>query len=147
MKIVVTFPADERQTDECARFNIVAGQCDNYLAGRRPPLLHISFDGFRADYLNRTATNGEHLSKVLNIFGRCGVQARSMIPVYPSVTFPNHYSMVTGLYPESHGIVANHFYDPDLQLNFSIFTPNSTFPWWWIGEPIWYTAKKQVELH
>ena len=124
------------------------GQCDVYLAGQRPPLLLISFDGFRADYLNRTTgdVDAQSLSPTLNLLGRCGVRARSMVPVYPSLTFPNHYSMVTGLYPDAHGIVSNSFYDPDLKLSFSLSSPNATQPWWWIGEPIWYTAKKQVNM-
>jgi predicted AlkP superfamily pyrophosphatase or phosphodiesterase len=60
------------------------------------------------------------------------------------MTFPNHYTIVTGLYPESHGIVANEFYDPILKDNFVYTNPNKSFDSkWWKGEPIWVTTVKQ----
>lgn len=62
------------------------------------------------------------------------------------MTFPNHYTIVTGLYPESHGIVANEFYDPVLKDNFVYTNPNkSTDSKWWKGEPIWVTTVKQKQ--
>ena len=96
--------------------------------------------------MNRNYADGASLSPILNLMARCGVRAESMMPVSPTLTFPNHYSIVTGLYPESHGIVNNNFYDPDLELSFSLSNPNATQPYWWFGEPVWYTAKKQVCL-
>ncbi|EFX89997.1 hypothetical protein DAPPUDRAFT_190022, partial [Daphnia pulex] len=69
-----------------------------------------------------------------------------MIPVFPSLTFPNHYSIVTGLYPESHGIVGNSFYDPDLNASFSLSSSQQTNPVWWIGDPLWYNVKKQGKI-
>ncbi|CAG8749069.1 15150_t:CDS:2, partial [Racocetra fulgida] len=61
-----------------------------------------------------------------------------------SVTFPNHYTIATGLYPESHGIVGNEFYDPDLDDDFYYTNPNKSWDSkWWGGEPIWITAVKQ----
>src|SRR5689334_21620844 len=66
----------------------------------------VSFDGFRADYLDR------YDLPYFQRFMREGVRAQGLIPVFPSVTSPNHYSIVTGLYPERHGIVGNMFYDP-----------------------------------
>ena len=81
----------------------------------------------------------------INRLARCGVWASSgMMPTYPTYTFPNHYSIVTGLYPESHGIVSNYFYDPDIGAPFNLTTFASLNPVWWKGEPIWYTAKRQV---
>uniref|UniRef100_A0A1I8C045 NUC domain-containing protein n=1 Tax=Meloidogyne hapla TaxID=6305 RepID=A0A1I8C045_MELHA len=62
-------------------------------------------DGFRADYLKRGITHS--VSRILE----CGSSAKYMLPSFPSKTFPNHFTIVTGLYPESHGIVDNHFYD------------------------------------
>lgn len=73
-----------------------------------PPLLVISMDGFRADYLSRELTPA--VSRILN----CGSRADYMYPSYPSKTFPNHFTIVTGLYPETHGIVDNHFVDFDM---------------------------------
>ncbi|CAG8562613.1 4088_t:CDS:2 [Acaulospora colombiana] len=73
-----------------------------------------------------------------------GLQAKYLIPSFPSVTFPNHYTIVTGLYPESHGIVGNEFYDPDLKDYFYYKDPRKSLDSkWWGGEPIWVTAAKQ----
>lgn len=100
------------------------------------PLVLISLDGFRADYLIRNFTpNIRRLSQ-------CGVHAPYMRSVYPTKTFPNHYSIVTGLYPESHGIVDNNMYDTEITEKFSLSSPNATDPRWWGGEPIWNTVKK-----
>ncbi|KAI8093108.1 alkaline-phosphatase-like protein [Halteromyces radiatus] len=70
-----------------------------------------------------------------------------MLPSFPSITFPNHWTLVTGLYPEAHGIVGNEFYDPNLQETFIHKKPIiSTQPKWWSGEPIWKTASSQNKL-
>jgi arylsulfatase A-like enzyme len=63
-------------------------------------------DGFRWDYADKAATPN------LDGIAREGVKARAMIPSFPTKTFPNHYTMATGLYPDHHGIVLNSFYDP-----------------------------------
>ncbi|CAG8702439.1 16159_t:CDS:2 [Gigaspora margarita] len=101
-------------------------------------ILLVSFDGFRADYLDR------NLTPTLNELIQNGIKAEYMMPSFPSVTFPNHYTIVTGLYPESHGIVGNEFYDPDLNDDFYYTNPNKSWDSkWWAGEPIWVTAVKQ----
>ena len=103
------------------------------------PLILISIDGFRWDYLGKFApTNLCHLT-------REGVHAKKLIPSFPSLTFPNHYTLVTGLRPEHHGIVANTFYDPDLKARFVYKNHESAVdPRWWAGgEPVWITAEKQ----
>ncbi|XP_006821657.1 ectonucleotide pyrophosphatase/phosphodiesterase family member 3-like [Saccoglossus kowalevskii] len=101
----------------------------------RRPLLLVSLDGFRAEYLLRNFTpNIKKLSE-------CGVHAPYMFPVFPSYTFPNHYSIVTGMYPESHGIIANSMYDPDMGESFSLDSEQKFNPQWWnAAEPIWVTA-------
>lgn len=67
-----------------------------------------------------------------------------MLPSFPSVTFPNHYTIVTGLYPESHGIVGNTFWDPKLKEEFYYTDPaRSQQPKWWNAEPLWATAELQ----
>ena len=104
-----------------------------------PTTILISLDGFRADFLNRG------VSPTLDRFIAEGVSPKYMKPSFPSVTFPNHYTLVTGLYPESHGVVGNTFWDPDLQAEFHYTDPaRSMQPKWWAGgEPLWVTAEKQ----
>lgn len=103
-----------------------------------PTTIIISLDGFRADFLQRD------LTPTLNGFIATGISPRWMLPSFPSVTFPNHYTMATGMYPEAHGIVGNTFWDPDMQDEF-YYTNNSIAhnPKWWGGEPFWVTAEKQ----
>ncbi|KAI9555247.1 hypothetical protein GHT06_017762 [Daphnia sinensis] len=142
--------AKKRQVDECEALNATPEECSAYWAGEKPPLLVVSLDGFRPDYLQRNVTvNGveEPAALLLNRLSRCGVfSPTGMTPVFPSLTFPNHYSIVTGLYPESHGIVANSFYDPDLNASFSLSSPQQTNPTWWIGDPLWYNVKRQGKI-
>lgn len=67
-----------------------------------------------------------------------------MLPSFPSVTFPNHFTLVTGLYPESHGVVGNTFWDPELEEDFYYTDPKRSMQAkWWKAEPIWVTAEKQ----
>ena len=104
------------------------------------PLILISIDGFRWDYTEKYA--GE--SPTLRALRRDGVAARGLIPVFPTNTFPNHYSIVTGLLPAHHGIVNNNFFDPAAEMFFRFNQPASVSdPRWWGGEPIWATAIKQ----
>jgi predicted AlkP superfamily pyrophosphatase or phosphodiesterase len=103
-----------------------------------PTTILISLDGFRADFLNRG------LTPALNAFIASGVSPRYMLPSFPSVTFPNHFTLVTGLYPESHGIVGNTFWDPALQEEFYYTDPSRSMqPKWWTAEPLWVTAENQ----
>ena len=84
------------------------------------------------------------LTPTLNGFVAEGVSPRYMLPSFPSVTFPNHFTLVTGLYPESHGIVGNTFWDPELQEAFYYTDTNSSMQAkWWNAEPLWNTAEKQ----
>ncbi len=106
-------------------------------AAAAPRVLLISLDGFRWDYLDRPEAAN------LRALAARGVRAQRLIPVFPSKTFPNHYSIVTGLTAEEHGIVANAIRDPELGL----FTLRDTLAQaesrWWGGEPIWVTAELQ----
>ncbi|MGA1359643.1 MAG: ectonucleotide pyrophosphatase/phosphodiesterase [Gemmatimonadaceae bacterium] len=102
-----------------------------------PRVLLIGLDGFRADYLERPA------AVHLRTLAARGVRAERMIPAFPSKTFPNHYSIVTGLTPEHHGIVANAMRDSVLGLfRLSDRSAVQTSAWWG-GEPIWVTAERQ----
>uniref|UniRef100_A0AAQ5WYY8 Extracellular Endonuclease subunit A domain-containing protein n=1 Tax=Amphiprion ocellaris TaxID=80972 RepID=A0AAQ5WYY8_AMPOC len=105
----------------------------------RPPLILVSLDGFRAEYLK---DHRSHLS-IINKLRNIGTTAPYIRPVYPTKTFPNHYSIVTGLYPESHGIVDNKMYDVTRDAFFSLKTDEKFNPKWYQGEPIWVTAMRQ----
>ena len=103
------------------------------------PLILVSLYGFRWDYLQK------YDAPTLKALAAGGSHAGRMTPSFPSKTFPNHYTLVTGLRPEHHGIVSNYFYDPVLQASFNKNLPgdNADARWWQQGEPIWITAEKQ----
>jgi predicted AlkP superfamily pyrophosphatase or phosphodiesterase len=104
------------------------------------PLILISLDGYRWDYSELFPAEASTLRELK----REGVSARALIPVFPSNTFPNHYSIVTGLYPAHHGIINNDFFDPEAKAVFRFNSPNAVHdPHWWGGEPIWVTAIEQ----
>lgn len=99
----------------------------------------VSLDGFRYDYPKKY--DARHL---LAIGARGASAPEGMIPAYPSLTFPNHYTLVTGLYPEHHGIVANSFYDPTRKETFSLHDAKTvTDGSWYGGVPLWSLAEKQ----
>ena len=101
------------------------------------PLILVSIDGFRADYLDRGAT------PALLALAADGVRAIAMKPAFPTLTFPNHYTLVTGLYPDHHGIVNNRMVDPRSGKHFDYKDPATTRDAsWWGGEPIWVGAEK-----
>lgn len=102
------------------------------------PVILVSMDGFRADYWDKTETPRFHELM------RQGVRASNLKPIFPSVTFVNHYSIVTGLFSENHGIVNNSMWDPETQRKFEISDSKEiNRSEWWEGEPIWVTAEKQ----
>lgn len=106
-------------------------------AQERPKLLLVSFDGFRWDYLDRVPTPSFHI--LIND----GVMVEQVENAYITKTLPNHYSLVTGLYAETHGIVANEMYDPVLNRSFSMET-DSIYDsrWWEEAVPLWVTIQK-----
>jgi alkaline phosphatase D len=112
--------------------NTVAQQKKHYV-------VLISLDGFRYDYPRRYGA--PHLLKL----GRKGASApEGMFPAYPSLTFPNHISIITGLYPEHHGIVANSFWDPTREQEYVFTQPQSTNDGsWYSGTPLWVLAEQQ----
>lgn len=106
----------------------------------RAPVLLISLDGFRWDYLAKYAAEAPRLRQLATT----GVVAQGLIPVFPSNTFPNHYAIVTGLYPSHHGIVNNLMFDAAFGEYFRYNQPKYAHDSrWWGGEPIWITAVKQ----
>lgn len=103
----------------------------------RPKLLLVSFDGFRWDYIDRVPT--PNFCSIMEE----GVKVEFVENVYVTKTYPNHYSMVTGLYAETHGIVANEMYDPALNLSFSMDTDSMyESRWWEEAVPLWVTIQK-----
>jgi len=102
-------------------------------------LVLVSLDGFRWDYAKRD--NATHLLAI----GKAGVWApEGMFPSYPSLTFPNHYTLVTGLYPEHHGIVANNFLDPERGARYSMYDKQAANDGsWYGGVPLWSLAESQ----
>lgn len=100
-------------------------------------LLLVSFDGFRWDYVNRVPTpNFRALMEE-------GVQVEQVENTYITKTYPNHYTLVTGLHAETHGIVANEMYDPVRNRSFSMEGPEVYDAWWWEeAVPLWVTNQK-----
>jgi len=112
--------------------NSAAAQADPYV-------ILVSLDGFRYDYTRKYAAPN------ISALGARGASApEGMIPAYPSVTFPNHYTIVTGLYPEHHGIVGNSFYDPARKQVYSYHDPSTEVDGtWYGGTPLWVLAEQQ----
>ena len=103
----------------------------------RPTIVLVSIDGFRPDYLSSRTPN-------LDALENRGTHAKWLIASFPTKTFPNHYTIVTGLYPAHHGIIGNTFWDPAFQAKFSMSNREAVADArWWGGEPIWVTAEKQ----
>jgi len=104
----------------------------------RPYLVVLSIDGFRHDYQQLAAT------PTLDSIELHGVKAAGLKPVFPTVTFPNHYSIATGTYPENHGLVHNYFYTPKLKKVYSYKNEKTvTDGRFYMAEPIWVTAESQ----
>lgn len=99
----------------------------------------ISFDGWRWDYMARTQVPN------LQALASRGVRAEALIPAFPTKTFPNHYTIVTGLYPENHGIVSNVIVDPEYPRRFTMSAPTAKDSRWWGGEPVWVTAMRHQQ--
>lgn len=109
-------------------------------AAESPPLLLISMDGFRWDYCTLHPAETPNLRALI----REGTTARSLIPVFPTNTFPNHYSIATGLRPARHGMINNEFFDSSTGEVFNFKNPAAVgAAKWWGGEPIWTTAVLQ----
>ena len=121
-----------------AAFTLLLSACASApaVSGEPTPVLLISIDSFRPDYLDRGIT--PNLARI----ARNGVRARWMNPSYPSLTFPNHYTLVTGLRPDHHGIVHTTMRDAELGEFHNSDETAVREPRWWGGEPVWVTAEK-----
>jgi alkaline phosphatase D len=104
----------------------------------RPYVVMLSFDGFRWDYPEKWAL------PAFAGMARDGARAERMIPTFPTKTFPNHYSIISGMYAGHHGLVGNDMYDPVRRTRYAISDTSATADSrWYGGEPIWVTAEKQ----
>ncbi|MEO7313214.1 MAG: ectonucleotide pyrophosphatase/phosphodiesterase [Chitinophagaceae bacterium] len=107
----------------------------------KPYVVLISADGFRFDYAEKY-----HATNLLRLRAG-GVQAKSMIPSFPSVTFPNHYTIATGMYPAHHGLVYNQFYDRNKKASYSVSKRETVEDGsWYGGVPLWVLAEQQQLL-
>jgi predicted AlkP superfamily pyrophosphatase or phosphodiesterase len=105
----------------------------------KPYVILVSLDGLRYDYPQLY-----HAQNLLALAASGATAAEGMIPSYPTVTFPNHYSIITGLYPEHHGIVANRFYDPTRKEVYDFHDLKSVHDGtWYGGTPLWVLAEQQ----
>jgi predicted AlkP superfamily pyrophosphatase or phosphodiesterase len=105
---------------------------------KRPIVVLVSLDGWRHDYFERFQP------AALMRLASTGVRASGLIPQFPSKTFPNHYTIVTGLRLANHGIVSNNMVTAEIPGRFTMSNRDAVRdPRWWGGEPIWNTAERQ----
>jgi predicted AlkP superfamily pyrophosphatase or phosphodiesterase len=120
--------------------HIVAGRTNSGTQQEKPYVILISVDGLRSDFVDKAeAVNLQRLRSQ-------GVQAEYMQPSFPSLTFPNHYTLVTGLYPAHHGLVDNNFFDPAKGKYSMSNKPQVADGSWYGGTPLWVLAEKQRML-
>lgn len=103
-----------------------------------PYVIMISLDGFRHDYIEM------YKPPFLSSIANKGIRAKQITPVFPSLTFPNHYSLVTGMYAGNHGLVSNRFRDPSWQQDYAIGNSATTTDGkWYGGQPLWLSVRDQ----
>lgn len=130
--VLTSPPPDQQRT--CAPPSSSPGAQQRAYKGDARRVVMISMDGFRHDYIDRPEINAPNLRRL----AAEGTRAQRLQPVFPSKTFPNHYSLATGLFPAWHGIVSNAFTFANASFNMQSLDPR-----WWLGEPIWQTAALQ----
>lgn len=120
---------------------VTPGRTNDPAQEKKPYVIFISADGFRHDLAEKY-----HANDLLR-FASSGVEAKAMIPGYPSVTFPNHYGLATGMYPSHHGLVDNAFFDAALGAGYTIRDRQAVGnPAFYGGTPIWVLAEQQKML-
>jgi predicted AlkP superfamily pyrophosphatase or phosphodiesterase len=136
--LLISFTAFAQQVNIDTAQVVIPGRQNSIEAQSKPYVIMISTDGFRYDYAQKY--NAENLLKLAN----GGVKAEAMIPSYPSITFPNHWSLITGLYPSHHGLIDNFFYDYKRKEGYAMSNKkNAEDGSWYGGTPIWGLAEKQ----
>ncbi|MCQ9640085.1 ectonucleotide pyrophosphatase/phosphodiesterase [Chryseobacterium sp. WG14] len=136
--LLISFTVFAQQATVDTAQIVIPGRQNTIEAQSKPYVIMISTDGFRYDYAKRY--NAENLLK----FSNNGIQAKAMIPSYPSITFPNHWSLITGLYPAHHGLIDNFFYDYKRNETYAMSNKkNAEDGSWYGGTPLWGLAEKQ----
>jgi predicted AlkP superfamily pyrophosphatase or phosphodiesterase len=135
--IIVTFLATHLFAQDTAQ-RVFPGQSNSIAQQQQPYVIMISIDGFRYDYAEKfNAVNLLALSDN-------GVRATAMQPCFPSLTFPNHYSLATGMYPSHHGLVDNNFYDRKRKQVYKVGNRDAVEDGsWYGGTPLWVLAAQQ----
>ena len=117
--------------------SVFAQNGEKALSGGVPYVVMVSFDGFRHDYVEKYNTPN------IKEFIKQGAAAEMMRPSFPSKTFPNHYTLVTGLYPGNHGLVDNTFYDKGRDTFYSIRQRAKVEdPYYYGGLPLWQLVQQ-----
>jgi len=117
---------------------IISGRKNSPEQMNKPYVILISADGFRADFTEK------YEAKKLQALSKAGVRGKYMIPSYPSVTFPNHYSIATGLYPAHHGLVDNSYIDVPTGAFYNMGNKKMVAEGkWYGGTPLWVLAEQQ----
>lgn len=116
---------------------VVKGRYNGSRQQQKPYVILISADGFRYDYAQKY-----HAAHLLSL-SSSGISAASLIPSFPSITFPNHYTLVTGLYPAHHGLVGNTFFDAKLNRKYQYKGLEVRKGEWYGGIPLWVLAEQQ----
>lgn len=120
---------------------VVSGRRNSAAQQHKPYLILISVDGFRNDYPEKF--NAVHLKQL----SAAGVRADYMIPSFPSLTFPNHYTIVTGMYPSHHGLVSNSFFDRERMQRYGMRDVAKVLDgYYYGGTPLWVLAEQQQML-
>ncbi len=127
----------QKETVDTAQI-VIPNRFNDVKAMQKPYVIMISTDGFRYDYAKKYDT--ENLLK----FSNEGIQAKAMLPSYPSITFPNHWTLIAGLYPSHHGLIDNFFYDYKRKEAYAMSNrKNAEDGSWYGGIPLWSLAEKQ----
>ena len=131
--------AQEPSYEDVLKKELVSDSLENTASAiQKPYVVMVSLDGFRYDYAEK------HGAKNLLDMVQNGSSSVRLIPSFPSKTFPNHYTLVTGMYPETHGIVANSFYDSELKKSYRISDRQVVEDGnWYGGVPLWNLAQLQ----
>lgn len=120
---------------------IIAGRMNDKSQTKKPYVILISLDGYRYDFTEI------HDAKFLQSVAKMGVRANYMTPSFPSLTFPNHYSIATGQYPSHHGLVDNTFFDKTTGEEYRMSNQKMNADGkWYGGTPLWVLAEKQKML-